>query len=101
MKHIYQCMTESTVRDVNGVNYPDVLTLGYYEFNPKNIIYYSLTDTDIKRFDLLMFRFYGEAQYDDVILAYNHKYKNDLQIGDVLILPYKTDLDNYFRKNRK
>lgn len=102
VKSVYQCMKQSNIKDVNGNNYPDVLTIGLDNFSYDNSFsYYYLTEQDITRFDLLMYKKYGQPYYDDLVLMLNNKYKNDLVVGEQIILPNKADLDLFFTNNKK
>ena len=102
MKHIYQCMKESHIKDSTGNNYPDVLTCGISDFNVNSgYLYYTLLETDINRFDLLMNFFYNTTDYDDIILMLNGVYKNDLQVGDIIIIPNLDNINSFFERNKK
>jgi len=86
-----------------GVPYADIMSFSIEEFNfstqPER---YSLFRRDVERFDLLMFRKYGAAVYDDIILWLNNiPSRHFLQPGQVLVLPDRVDLDRFFsRKSR-
>jgi hypothetical protein len=101
-KNIYECMKQGIVKDVNGNYYPDVLTTNIENLTvTSNYIYHILTERDILRFDLLMYRIYGKPYYDDIILLINNVYKNDLEVGDTLLMPSVFDMDTYFNNSRK
>lgn len=102
VNNIYRCMQESVVTDVNGKAYPDVLTSNINNIPvDSGFEYYELTETDIKRFDLFVSRKYGVPYFDDLLLIYNNKYKHDLQVGDVIVLPVRDNFARFFRENKK
>ena len=52
---------------------------------------YTTTAADIGRMDLIAWKFYGEVSWWWVIALYNHISNplTDMNIGDVLLIPYK------------
>lgn len=96
----YLTMTESSVTNSQGVAYPDILSFPIDKFKYTEEPYeYVLTQSDIDRFDYLMYRFYNTAYYDDMVLWLNNIASlHDLEPGDTINLPSKTDLENFFIK---
>ena len=99
----YLTMKASFQTDAQGKAYPDVVsnpinTLELQDIPEQHII----QKQDIMRVDLLMYRKYRYAYYDDVILDFNKIGSiHLLEPGDIILLPSKRDLDNYFAKNLK
>ena len=93
IRHIYQTMNNS-----ESSEFPDVMT-----FPVNNFVYTEIptkvvvTENNIIRFDLFVYNFYGVSYYDDLILWLNNiEFKDDLIIGQELLLPIKRDLDRFF-----
>lgn len=100
-RHRYLLMKPSSQANTQGFAYPDVFSFPIEKFTytepPEE---YALTQPDIDRIDLLMYRKYGTAQYDDVVLWLNSIASiHDLEPGNVLKLPLKDDLEQFFIRN--
>ena len=83
-----------------GEPYPDLCTFRIEEFRftarPER---YKLLQRDVDRFDILMFRKYKVAAYDDLILWLNNVPSvHFLQAGDELLLPSREDLDRFYTR---
>lgn len=101
-KTIYSCMNDSTVFDTDGLAYPDLLTANLSNFTTgSNTVYCTMDERFIDRFDLMMYFYYNVSQYDDLILFYNQKYRNDLVVGDVLKLPIRYEIDSFMVANKR
>lgn len=102
MQSRYDLMKESSVQDIDGELYPDVLSLDYskIEFNelpPINTI----TSADINRFWYFMFRNYGVAELDDLLLNLNGiPYIGMLEPNDKIVMIQLNDLKRNV-KNKK
>lgn len=58
---------------------------------------YEVTATDIHRVDLLIYRYYGSVEFDDLLLWVNDvPFAYDMQEGDVLRFPGKRDLESFY-----
>lgn len=102
-KNRYLTMTESFQTNSQGNPFPDVVSNSIDLFETIDISeVHIIRKQDIMRIDLLMYEKYGYAYYDDIILNLNGIGSIHLmEPGDVLYLPSKRDLDNYFSKNLK
>jgi len=89
--------------EVNSDNYRDI-----YNFPIDNFVYtinpekYVLTTADVDRIDLLMFRVYENAAWDDIILWLNGiSSVYELSPGDEIILPSIIDLTSFYNQYLK
>jgi hypothetical protein len=88
------------LKEENG--YPDILSVSFNVKLTKQPVKYRLSDKEVSRFDLFIGGYYGSFDYLDLILFVNDvEYIHDLKIGDVLILPDKSDLDKFSFENRQ
>lgn len=100
----YDFMSASSVQDpVDGMLWPDPLTLNYNVFKtserPDMI---ELGSHDIEQLWLLASKYYGNAEYDDVLLSLNGiAHKNMLKEGDVLYIPVLSDITTSFRATKE
>lgn len=87
-------------RTRKGIRYADVCSFRIEDFEyTRQPEEYELFRRDIERFDLLMFRKYGVAGYDDIILWLNNIPSiHFLNAGDVLLLPDRKDLDRFMTR---
>lgn len=102
MRSRYDVMKESTTLfDVDGNAYYDPLTFPARKFKAtKSVLEYFLTENDIKREDLLMFRAYGVAELDDIIQILNGiAILDDVEPGERILLPDRVDLENFLVDN--
>ena len=101
MRSRYRLMQYSQQRDAKDRFYPDPFTLPTHEFvfdeAPKE---YTLTQPDIDRFDLLMFREYGTVDLDDIVLFVNRiGHIREKEPGDVIFLPTRGNLERFYTRN--
>lgn len=90
-----------TQKDSSGNKYPDILTypLDKFIFNYAPTPYI-LTDNDIERFDILIYKIYGDSYYDDLVLYVNKiQFKHDLQSGQEILLPDIKDIESFYLSN--
>lgn len=64
-------------------------------------IYYTIKDKDLKRPDLISFMSYGRQNYWWIIARVNNidDWFNDLQVGDVILIPNKLDIEDFYIEN--
>lgn len=101
---IYNLMQKSIGTDSSGNKLPDGMTfnLNNFEFtNPSSE--YELTEKDVYRFDQVILKFYNSVNYyqEMVLLLNNIPFLTEDYIGEIIYLPLKEDLDNYYINNRK
>lgn len=97
----YSIMKNSEVyKDDFGNEYKDVFSFPINDFSAsESVISYTLTSLDIYRFDLLVYRIYNDANYDDFVLWYNNiENIKRLKPGTVILFPAKVDIDNFYRE---
>ncbi len=100
MKSRYDCMKESSVKDIDGEFFPDPLSLSYdisvTELPSKK----QVNSVDIAKFWLFMQNNYDMAEEDDILLGVNGvPYVGMLEPGDEIYLVSKTDLENFAANN--
>ncbi len=93
-------VASDTYADNFGDKYPDIHTFPIEDlkinYAPQK---YTLTINDIYRFDILIFNYYGDASYDDLVLWYNNiEHIADVSPGTEISLPDKRDIDSYYRE---
>ena len=101
MKSKYITINSSDIyKDSYGNEYPDIFTFPINEFKVrKSKQEYILTSTDIQRFDILISKYYGNANYDDIILWYNNiEFISDVEPGTKIELLDKEDIDTFYRE---
>ena len=99
----YNTCHKSIHKDEFGNHYFDIFTLPLENLKITNVPQkYFLTESDIVRFDLLVYSFYKDCSYDELVLYYN-KIGNiyDVEIGSEILFPSKRDLDNFYSENIK
>lgn len=99
----YDLMKRSeTAVDQEGQPYPDPLSFPLNSFKVrKTPLKYSLTEVDISRIDILMFRAYGTVQYDDMLMWMNNiGILDDVETGQTFYLPERSDLESFVTENR-
>lgn len=100
MRSKYKTIKPSTQINSKGNPYPDMMSFPIEKFSFTGTSKeYFLTQTDIDRIDLLMFREYGSTYYDDLVLWLNDidSLKN-VSPGLKITLPSKRDLDRFIVK---
>ena len=102
MRSRYDLMQLSTQRSTKDTYFSDIMTFPIRNFKFTDIPdEYYLTQKDIERIDLLMYRVYGSAQYDDIILWLNgiSNFFN-ITAGTKIFLPSRKDIEQFFLNNR-
>jgi len=86
--------------DSFGNEYCDIFTFPIKDFSPKeSLTEYYLTNLDIYRFDLLIYKIYGNANYDDFVLWYNNIENITKETpGTKILFPSKKDIDDFYRE---
>lgn len=92
---------------VDGVNEYDMVTnsINKFKFNRRKT-YYKVTQEDIQRPDLIAMKAYKRPDalvYWYIIMYLNniHDIWNDIEIGDVLLIPNEKDIEDFFVFNRQ
>ncbi len=99
----YSIMKDSEAyKDEFGNNYKDIFSFPINDFSAsENVISYTLTSLDIYRFDLLVYKIYNDANYDDFVLWYNNiENIKFVKPGTVILFPSKKDIDDFYRNRR-
>lgn len=98
IRNRYQIMNNSSQTDNEGNAYKDIMTHPINSFIETEIpLEVILVETDIKRFDLFLYKYYQSVDYDDFILWYNNIIDiHDLSAGDHIKLPSITDIENFY-----
>jgi len=102
MRSRYDLMQLSTQRSTKDTYFPDVMTFPIQKFKFTDVpLEYFLTSKDIDRPDLLMYRYYNRAEYDDIIFWLNGISNIfDTSAGTKIFLPSRKDLEQFFLRNR-
>lgn len=103
MRSRYYLVKNSNTRSSDGSFYKDILTLRMDKFIfSEPPIEYNLTKRDIERPDLLVYDIYGSSEYDDLLFWLNGiKDLKDVEVGTLIFLPVKKDMENFYLKSRK
>jgi len=102
MSNKYTTLKDSLIyKDSFGNSFPDIFSFPIESFKYTEITQkYIINSRDIYRFDLLMYNYYGDSSYDDLVLWLNNiELISEMNPGDTLELPSKRDLDNFYRDN--
>ena len=97
----YLVMRASDIyKDDQGNAYPNIFTSPLNNFQYNDVAQkYILTSADIRRFDILINSYYGNANYDDIILWLNKiEHIADVEVGTVIYLPSKKDLTDFIQE---
>lgn len=88
----------ATTSDASGNYYPDPFTFPIHNFRYNYPTFkVLLSDIAIKRFDLLVYSYYGTPDYTDLVLFLNGVgFKEDLEIEQELIFPDLRDIENFY-----
>lgn len=100
MRSKYLTIKPSTVySDYKGDFFPDIFSFPINSFKMTSIPQkYKLSRSDIDRFDILMYKYYGICDYDDLVLWLNNI--ADIQTiipGTEIFLPSKEDIETFYR----
>jgi hypothetical protein len=85
--------------NINNVVELDMITNKWNLFNPTRLgTYYTITDRDILRPDLISYLSYGKSNYWWIIAKVNNidDWYNELVIGDVLFIPDRLDVEDFY-----
>ncbi len=101
MRTRYDIIEESSQVNLDGENYPDILTFPIDRFqivdSLKKVV---ITQKYKERFYLICYDYYGVSYYDDIVLWLNGISSWDvLEVGELLYLPSKKDLERFFIDN--
>lgn len=101
MKSRYDLMEMSKQKDVDGNNWPDILTMSLSQIQFENpLTNIKLTQTMHKRFYLVPYLEWGVSYFDDILLWMNAiSNEDDLEVGDVIQVPTIGDMNKYYSKN--
>jgi hypothetical protein len=84
---------------VDSITEKDLLTNTTKVFdNQVEYGFYSVTEQDLLRPDLIAFRFYGSVSYWWILMKANdiEDIWNDLYVGKILVIPSFNDIDKYY-----
>lgn len=97
MALLYNMYAPSNNKNSLGVAYPNPFSFNLNNFSPeKPVSSYSLTESDINRFDILIYNIYGSTRYESLILMLNTITDiHSMSIGDIIYLWETTDMDNF------
>ena len=103
MKSRYDLMEDSNIKAEDGTFYPDVMTFKIKKFRytetPNEFI---TNEINIRRKDLLVFNFYNETDFDDIVLFLNRVADfHELEIEDILYIPTKDNMDKFYLRYRE
>jgi hypothetical protein len=98
----YDFMKDSQVKDIDNSIYPDVLSLNYNTFIPREpLTPHEMNDEEVTRVWKLMKDYYGVALWDDIVLTLNGvPHRNLLAERFVIFLPALQDITGSFKKEK-
>lgn len=102
MKSRYGLMEQSDTKAQDGTFYPDVCSFPIHKFkltsNPKE---HSITSIEVLRPDLIVWFDYDLNEFDDILLWLNGiSDVRSMTAGDVILVPTRTDMEDFYLKNR-
>lgn len=99
----YMTIKESNQINKNGNKYPDIMSFPIESFKFTDTEKeYILSETDIDRFYMVCYKYYGIPYYDDIVLWLNNIDSiHNVSPGRKILLPSKRDLDRFVIKNLK
>lgn len=102
MRSRYDVIQESDQKNLMGEYYPDVLTFPQNRFIYNYPVKEVIISQQLKdRFYLLSYTQYGIVEYDDIILWLNKKGSvYELEIGEMIIVPDRRDIETFLVENR-
>lgn len=98
-RSIYELMSDAEEDRGEFDNlFPDSMTLQINKFRTNYTpLEYVITQGDVDRFDLLIYRAYGISDYTDIVLWYNNiGFKEDLEVGQTILLPDLKDINTFY-----
>lgn len=84
---------------IDSIKEVDLSTNVWNDFKPERVgSYYTVSDRDLNRPDLISFYNYGRIDYWWILAKVNNidDFFNDLIVGDVIFIPDKLDIEDYF-----
>lgn len=102
MRSKYLTIKPSTAySDDKGDFFPDIFSFPFSKFKVTTIPQkYVMTKSDVSRFDILMYNYYGTCDYDDLVLWLNDISDISTVIpGSTIVLPPKDDIEKFYREN--
>lgn len=99
----YMTLSESDQINKSGNKYPDLMSFPIDRFQYTDTEKeYILSETDLDRFYMVCYRYYGVPYYDDIVLWLNNIDSiHDVEPGRTVRLPSRRDLDRFMVKNLK
>lgn len=104
MRSRYDVMKRNiNTKDSDGNFYYDALSFPLDKFRVTiPALEYNLSETDISRIDILMFRAYSLSEYDDIVMLLNNiGILDDVESGEEFYLPDRVDIENFLIRNRQ
>ena len=103
MRTRYDLTQDSITLADDGTYYPDIFTIPIqkfrYKHHPKE---HYLTQIDIAREDILMYKEYGVSEFDDFVFWLNNiDYITDMEPGDKISIPSKEDMEKFYYTYRE
>lgn len=101
MRSYYDLMKISETQGDDGSIYFDSFTLPTNDFVFSSIpVEYTLTQTDILRPDIFISNYYGSSDLYDIVIDINCiEDIKTMNPGDIIYLPSRVDLENFYSKN--
>lgn len=98
----YDLMKPSVTEDGEGGFYPDPLSLPLNKFQvSKSVLEYNIKEKDIVRPDILFYRAYGSVDhYELVFLLNNIGYIDEIEVDTTLLLPDRSDIEEFILDNQ-
>lgn len=91
------------VADINGTKSLDLSSnrIDNFVFT-RDKQYYTIVEQDLKRPDVISFKHFGTTEYYWIILKMNNIVDpfNDLEIGDVIQIPNKLDIEEFVTNSK-
>jgi len=97
MKNRYDLYSNSIVKDIDGEDWPDPLSIDYDKFEITNpAVYTKITFSGRKRFWLFVYNYYKTSDFFDIILSLNNiEFTEDITEITGVFLPDYDDLLNF------
>lgn len=103
MRSRYDLAQVSTTKSSSGTYYKDIFTIP-----TQNIVLnesaqeYELTESDIKRSDIMMHDIYNFAELDDILFWINNiGFIYEQEIGKTILIPTLRDLEKFYYQYRE
>lgn len=92
------------IENVDAIQEKDLISNITDVFDKKSeYSFYTVTDVDLLRPDLISFKLYGSDVYWWILMKANdiEDIWNDLYVGMILVVPSFRDIEKYYSKNKK